>query len=90
MRGTETFAGLQATWLMDEGETPVEETSILNWFATNTLWEVADDAVQIHGASGLSEDNSFISQLRFARILRIVEGTDEIQLNTIAKQFAGL
>ncbi len=93
MRGTETFAadaaGLRAAWLMDKGGTPVEETSIPNWFATNTLWEVADDAVHAHGASGLSEDNPFVNQLQFARIRRIVEGTDEIQLNTIAKQLAG-
>jgi acyl-CoA dehydrogenase len=27
-----------------------------------------------------------MDQLELARILRIVEGTDEIQLNTIAKQ----
>lgn len=83
-------AGLKCAWLMDEGETPIEETSILKWFATQTFWEVADDAVQIHGANGLSEDNPLMEQLLFARILRIVEGTDEIQLNTIAKQFTGL
>ena len=83
-------AGLKCAWLMDEGQTPVEEASILKWFATNTLWEVADDAVQIHGASGLSEESLLMDQLQFARILRIVEGTDEIQLNTIAKQFTGI
>jgi acyl-CoA dehydrogenase len=82
-------AGLKCAWKMDEGETPIEEASILKWFATNVFWEVADDAVQIHGANGLSEDNDLMENLQFARILRIVEGTDEIQLNTISKQFAG-
>ncbi len=83
-------AGLKCAWLMDEGQTPIEEASILKWFGTNTLWEVADNAVQIHGANGLSEDNPLMDQLQFARILRIVEGTDEIQLTTIAKQFTGI
>jgi acyl-CoA dehydrogenase len=83
-------AGLRCAWLMDEGETPIEETSILKWFATDTLWQVADDTVQVHGANGLSEDNPYMEHLQFARILRVVEGTDEIQLNTIAKQFIGL
>jgi acyl-CoA dehydrogenase len=42
--------------------------------------------VQVHGGNGLSEDNPFMSELQTARVLRIVEGTDEIQLNTIAKE----
>jgi len=83
-------AGLRCAWLMDEGDMPVEEASILKWFATKALWEVADDTVQIHGANGLSEDNPFMEHLQFARILRVVEGTDEIQLNTIAREFADL
>jgi acyl-CoA dehydrogenase len=83
-------AGLKCAWLMDQGKTPIEESSILKYFATNTLWEVADDVVQVHGANGLSEDNDLMHHLQFARVLRIVEGTDEIQLNTIAKQFTGI
>jgi acyl-CoA dehydrogenase len=47
---------------------------------------VADDVVGVHGGNGLSEDNPFVDRLQTARVLRIVEGTDEIQLNTIAKQ----
>jgi acyl-CoA dehydrogenase len=82
-------AGLRCAWKMDKGKTPIEDASILKWFATNVCWEVADDVVQIHGASGLAEDNPYMEHLQFARILRIVEGTDEIQLNTISKQFAG-
>jgi acyl-CoA dehydrogenase len=71
---------------MDNGEGTVEQSSIFKWYATDTFWNVADDAVQVHGASGLSEDNPFMEHLHLARILRIVEGTDEIQLNTVAKQ----
>lgn len=80
-------AGQKLAWKMDEGESVVEDASIFKWFATNTLWEIADDTVQVHGGNGLSEDNPFMEHLHLARILRIVEGTDEIQLNTIAKQF---
>jgi acyl-CoA dehydrogenase len=79
-------AGLKVAWKMDQDEDVVEDASIFHWTATNTYWEIADDAVQIHGASGLSEDNPFMDHLHRARVLRIVEGTDEIQLNTIAKQ----
>ena len=71
---------------MDRDEETIEDASILKWFATNAFWEIADDAVGIHGASGLAEENPFMHYLHTARILRIVEGTDEIQLNTIAKR----
>jgi acyl-CoA dehydrogenase len=78
--------GLRCAWKMDAGLDTVEDTSILKWLATRAYWEIADAAVQIHGASGLAEDNPFMDHLHFARILRIVEGTDEIQLNTVASE----
>jgi len=82
--------GKQVAWQMDNGDAVVEEASILKWFGTNVFWDVADDMVQIHGGNGLSEDNDLMDYLHMARILRIVEGTDEIQLNTIAKEFTGI
>ena len=79
-------AGLQLAWQMDDGQQAIEESSIFKWLATTTAWEIADDVVQVHGGNGLSEDNPYMDSLLKSRILRIVEGTDEIQLNTIAKQ----
>jgi acyl-CoA dehydrogenase len=78
--------GLRCAWNMDQENDVIEDVSIFHWFATNAFWQIADDAVQIHGANGLSEDNPFVDHLHLARVLRVVEGTDEIQLNTIAKQ----
>ena len=79
-------AGLRLAWRMDQGEQTVEDSSIFKWFATRTFFDVADDVVQVHGGNGLAEENPFMDHLQRARILRVVEGTDEIQLNTIAKQ----
>jgi acyl-CoA dehydrogenase len=79
-------ASLRCAWRMDEGEETIEDASICKWLATNVFWEIADNAVQVHGSSGLAEENPFMDHLHTARILRIVEGTDEIQLNTIAKR----
>lgn len=79
--------GLKCAWLLDQGESAIAESSILKYFASNTFWDIADDVVQIHGANGLAEENPFMTRLHRARIQRIVEGTDEVQLNTIAKQY---
>jgi acyl-CoA dehydrogenase len=78
--------GLRTASEYESGEDVIEESSIFHWLATQAFWTTADDAVQVHGASGLSEENPFMDHLHFARILRVVEGTDEIQLNTIAQQ----
>jgi acyl-CoA dehydrogenase len=80
-------AGLRCAWTLDRHESAIAESSMVKWLATNTFWEVADDVVQVHGSSGLAEENPFMDRLHEARIFRIVEGTDEIQLNTIASQF---
>lgn len=77
---------LRCAWNMDVGEETVEASSIAKWYTTNALWEIADNVVQIHGANGLSEENPFMNLLHSGKILRIVEGTDEIQLNTIASE----
>jgi acyl-CoA dehydrogenase len=79
-------AALRLAWLMDNDEQAIEESSIVKYLASNVMFDVADDVVQVHGGNGLSEDNPFMDELQTARILRIVEGTDEIQLNTIAKE----
>ncbi|ELZ04768.1 acyl-CoA dehydrogenase [Natrialba chahannaoensis JCM 10990] len=80
-------AGLRCAWQLDQGNGAIAESSICKRLATNTFWEVADDVVQIHGSGGLAEENPFMDNLYRARIMRIVEGTDDIQLNTIAKQY---
>ncbi|MCY4731974.1 acyl-CoA/acyl-ACP dehydrogenase [Natronomonas gomsonensis] len=77
---------LRLAWLMDNGEQAIQESSIVKYLASNVMFDIADDVVQVHGGNGLSEDNPFMSELQTARVLRIVEGTDEIQLNTIAKE----
>jgi acyl-CoA dehydrogenase len=79
-------AALRLAWLMDNGEQAIQESSIVKYLASNVMFDIADDVVQVHGGNGLSEDNPFMSELQTARVLRIVEGTDEIQLNTIAKE----
>jgi acyl-CoA dehydrogenase len=79
-------AGLRLAWLMDQGEQAIQESSIVKYLCTNVFFDVADDVVGVHGGNGLAEENEFMHGLELARLLRIVEGTDEIQLNTIAKQ----
>jgi alkylation response protein AidB-like acyl-CoA dehydrogenase len=76
---------LNASWKMDHGEPIIGESAMAKWYATNTLYRLADRAVQIHGGMGVMKELAIERIFRFARMLRIVEGTDEIQKETIAK-----
>lgn len=76
---------LHAAWKMDQGDSIIQESSMVKWYATNMLFRLADRAVQIHGAMGLMKELPIERVFRTARVLRIVEGTDEIQKETIAK-----
>lgn len=51
------------------------------------LCKVMDDAIQMHGALGFSEDMPFGTWYRFARSARIADGPDEIHTVVIARDF---
>jgi len=54
-------------------------------FATDTAMQVAEDAVQLFGAAGISADYPINRYFRDAKVLQIVEGTNQIQRNIVAK-----
>jgi glutaryl-CoA dehydrogenase (non-decarboxylating) len=61
------------------------ETSIAKYFASKTAVEIARDAVQIHGAIGCSSEYPVERFYRDAKIMEIIEGSNEIQEITIAE-----
>ena len=51
----------------------------------NTLWRVVDRAIQVHGALGYSTDTPLEAMMRNARSARLVDGADEVHMQTIAR-----
>jgi alkylation response protein AidB-like acyl-CoA dehydrogenase len=51
--------------------------------------KVAVDAVQIFGAAGVSTEYPIECYLRDAKVLQIVEGTNQIQRNIVADAVLG-
>ncbi|MFN7087906.1 MAG: acyl-CoA dehydrogenase family protein [Burkholderiales bacterium] len=68
------------------GERGTLEASTAKLYATEALGRVADAAVQIHGGMGYMREAGIETTYRDARIVRIYEGTSEIQRNIIAAQ----
>ena len=58
-------------------------------FATEMLFRVMDRCIQIHGAMGLTNELRLEAGFRYARIMRIPDGTAEIQRRTIAAELLG-
>jgi len=58
-------------------------------FATDTAMKVATDAVQLFGAAGISADYPINRYMRDAKVLQIIEGTNQIQRNIIADSLLG-
>ncbi len=58
-------------------------------FATDVAMRVATDAVQLFGAAGISAEYPINRYFRDAKVLQIVEGTNQIQRNIIADALLG-
>jgi acyl-CoA dehydrogenase len=68
------------------GERGTIEASTAKLFNTEALARVVDCAVQIHGGMGYMREAGIETTYRDARIVRIYEGSSEIQRNIIAGQ----
>ena len=68
------------------GERGILEAAMAKLYATEALGKVVDAAVQIHGGMGYMREAGIETTYRDARIVRIYEGTSEIQRNIIAAQ----
>ena len=62
------------------------ESAMAKLIASETAMKVTTQAVQIHGGYGYSKDYPIERYYRDARVLRIYEGTSEIQRMVIARK----
>jgi alkylation response protein AidB-like acyl-CoA dehydrogenase len=69
---------LKVGWMKNQGLRNTRETSLLKWFATDASFEAANEAIQIHGAYGYSDEYDVERYLRNSRGAIIYEGTSEI------------
>jgi len=69
----------------DGGEAIAMEAACCKYFATEMAGRVADRAVQIHGGAGYMADYKIERFYRDVRLLRIYEGTSQIQQIVIAR-----
>ena len=82
----------RAAALVDAGKTGTElaaAAAMAKRFATDTAMQVAQDAVQLFGAAGISSEVPINRYFRDAKVLQIIEGTNQIQRNIISNTILG-
>lgn len=75
---------LNAAWKIDSGQRASHEAAIVKVYCSEMANRVADRCVQVHGGMGYMRELDIERFYRDARILRIYEGTSEVQRMIIA------
>ena len=75
---------------MDKGVRCDYEAAMAKAFATEAAVRVASNAIQLHGAAGLTREVGVERHLRDARMLTIPDGTTHINQLLIARQIVGI
>lgn len=78
---------LFAAWKLDDvgALAAMIEISAIKVVAPNVLQKVVDDAIQLHGGAGLSDDTPLTAFFAQARSLRLADGPDEVHKGVIAR-----
>jgi len=78
---------LYAAWKIDKVGAlgAMTEISAIKVSAPNVLQDVVDNAIQIHGGAGMSQDTPLPAFFMQARALRLADGPDEVHKGMIAR-----
>jgi acyl-CoA dehydrogenase len=74
----------KGAWEADNGMDPTIAASMAKFYATEVALEVVNEALQVMGGNGYTEFFPVEKLLRDVRLLRIYEGTSEIQRMIVA------
>lgn len=79
---------LSVARLRDAGQPFGPQAAMSKLFCSDTAMRVATDAVQVLGGAGYVEDHPVERYLREAKVLQIVEGTNQVQRMVIGRSLA--
>ncbi|MFT5434194.1 MAG: acyl-CoA dehydrogenase [Myxococcota bacterium] len=76
-------------WMLEKGLSKEARpySSMTKNHVANLLCKVLDDAIQMHGGLGYSDDMPFAGWYRHARAGRIADGPDEVHTMVVARDF---
>ncbi|MFI5932908.1 acyl-CoA dehydrogenase family protein [Actinoplanes sp. NPDC051494] len=76
---------LRAAWTVDQGADPRHASSMAKLFGATMVNNVVDRVMQVHGGMGYTRELPIERWYRQVRLMRIYEGTDEMQRLIISR-----
>ncbi|MCW3125179.1 MAG: acyl-CoA dehydrogenase [Bacteroidetes bacterium] len=78
---------LKTAWLLDDvgAMGALSEVSQIKVVVPNIGCRIIDEAMQMHGGKGLSNDTPLAAMYAYCRVLRLADGPDEVHRGVIAK-----
>ncbi len=78
---------LKTAWLLDTQGVmgALSEVAQIKVVAPNVACRILDQAMQLHGGQGLSNDTPLSAMYAYARILRLADGPDEVHRGVVAR-----
>ncbi|MFJ5264955.1 acyl-CoA dehydrogenase family protein [Streptomyces sp. NPDC088387] len=76
----------EAVARLDAGLDAHVEVGLAKVAAARALEQVADAAIQVHGAAGLGPDTALPALFRTGRAARILDGPDELHITSVARR----
>lgn len=80
----------EAAARIDRGDEARSQISMIKVFATETAWDVIDNAMQLFGGMGMTRELPLQMMANQTRLARIYEGPNEIHRWVIAREQLGL
>ena len=79
---------LHAAWKIDQvgAKAARKEISLIKFVVANTMQQVVDRALQVHGGLGMTDDTIIAFFYRHERAARIYDGADEVHKVSAARQ----
>ena len=79
---------LKAAWMMDQGDfrAAAPYISMIKVAAPRTALKVVDEAIQMHGGTGVSQDTPLATMWTGIRTLRLADGPDAVHRMQVARK----
>ena len=80
---------MHCAWMLEKGQAKEARpySSICKNHVARLLCQTLDDAIQMHGALGYSDDMPFAQWYRYARSARLADGPDEVHNVVVARDY---
>ena len=80
----------RAAYLKNKGKPNTIETSMAKWYSTEAAFEASNNAIQIHGSYGYTNEYPLERYLRDIKACTILEGTSQMHKLILARDTTGI